>query len=91
MGNGKASNGSKQKAPDILSSSAETQASEFGYWRSLNELTQTPEFQEALAREFPVGGAELPADFSRRHFLQIMGASLALAGAASSSVATGCG
>ena len=54
------------------------------YWRSLNEVADTPEFREFVAREFPsqasefVGGGE-----SRRNFLKIMGASAALAGLAS--------
>src|SRR4051812_28355896 len=50
------------------------------YWRSLNELADTQEFQEAVAREFPAGATELLGDTTRRGFLRIMGASLALAG-----------
>ncbi len=53
------------------------------YWRSLEELHDTPEFREALAREFPAGAAELAAgedSVTRRNFLQLMGASMALAG-----------
>ncbi|HZI77195.1 MAG TPA: TAT-variant-translocated molybdopterin oxidoreductase, partial [Gemmatimonadales bacterium] len=50
------------------------------YWRSLEELANTPEFQEAVPREFPFGAAE-PADgMSRRSFVQLLGASIALAG-----------
>ena len=53
------------------------------YWRSLEELADTPEFREVLHREFPVAASELlDADgVTRRNFLRIMGASLALAGA----------
>ncbi|MGH8101057.1 MAG: TAT-variant-translocated molybdopterin oxidoreductase, partial [Chthoniobacterales bacterium] len=29
------------------------------YWRSLEELSDTPEFREWLEREFPDGAAEL--------------------------------
>jgi MoCo/4Fe-4S cofactor protein with predicted Tat translocation signal len=50
------------------------------YWRSLEELAGTPEFQEMLHREFPKGASEWVDSFSRRGFLQVMGASLALAG-----------
>jgi len=51
------------------------------YWRSVGELEDTPEFREWLHKEFPAGAAEIEADgVSRRNFLQLMGASLALAG-----------
>ncbi|MEZ4386023.1 MAG: TAT-variant-translocated molybdopterin oxidoreductase [Candidatus Krumholzibacteriia bacterium] len=51
-----------------------------GYWRSLEELAQSDEFQAQLAREFP-GGIEPPASsVTRRRFLQIMAASAAMAG-----------
>ena len=50
------------------------------YWRSLEELAGSDEFQEMLHREFPKGASEWLDDFSRRGFLKTMGASLALAG-----------
>src|SRR5919197_985736 len=51
------------------------------YWRSLGELKDTPEFRQWLEREFPQGAAELNGDeWSRRDFLKLMGASMALAG-----------
>src|SRR5687767_4093765 len=60
------------------------------FWRSLEELAATPEFEELLHREFPRQAAEWPgghgadtesADgLSRRRFLQLSSASLALAG-----------
>ncbi len=54
------------------------------YWRSLDDLAATPEFQDLLEREFPrqaVGWSEdEDADQGRRNFLKLMGASLALAG-----------
>ena len=50
------------------------------YWRSLQELAGDPEFQQRLHREFPKGASEWLAPFSRRDFLSLMGASLALAG-----------
>src|SRR5881392_769374 len=51
------------------------------YWRSLGELSDTPEFREWLEREFPAGTADLNGvEWSRRSFLKLMGASMALAG-----------
>ncbi len=51
------------------------------YWRSVEEYADTPEFRSWLSREFPDGAAELEADgVSRRNFLRLMSASLALAG-----------
>jgi len=50
------------------------------YWRSLEELAGSPEFQEMLHREFPKGASEWVDEVSRRGFLKLMGASLALAG-----------
>ena len=53
------------------------------YWRSLDELADTPEFKDWLHREFPSGASEMVEDgSSRRHFLKIMSASFALAGVA---------
>ncbi len=50
------------------------------FWRSLGELEQTPEFEELLKREFPRQAAPLGDFVSRRQFLKLMGASMALAG-----------
>jgi MoCo/4Fe-4S cofactor protein with predicted Tat translocation signal len=50
------------------------------YWRSLEELAGSEEFQEMLHREFPKGASEWLDSVSRRGFLQLMGASLAMAG-----------
>lgn len=58
------------------------------FWRSLEELADTPDFQEFLRPEFP---PEFPHNFprpasiwdwtaSRRDFMRVMAASLALAG-----------
>ncbi len=49
------------------------------WWRSLEELAQTPEFHEYLHREFPENATEWMAG-SRRDFIRLMGASLFLAG-----------
>ncbi len=51
------------------------------YWRSLDELADTPEFKEWMHREFPQGASELDGQ-NRRHFLKIMAASFAFAGVA---------
>ncbi|HEX5220557.1 MAG TPA: TAT-variant-translocated molybdopterin oxidoreductase [Verrucomicrobiae bacterium] len=53
------------------------------YWRSLEEVARTREFTEFLHREFPERASEWIDGLSRRHFLKLMGASLALAGLAS--------
>ncbi len=56
------------------------------YWRGVDELSDTPEFREWLEHEFPGGSAELKDDeWSRRGFLKLMGASMALAGVGLSS------
>lgn len=52
------------------------------YWRSLDQLENTPEFKEFLHREFPQGASEFDNSWSRRSFLTLMGASVALAGLA---------
>jgi molybdopterin-containing oxidoreductase family iron-sulfur binding subunit len=59
---------------------AEAKASGPEYWRSLEELAGSDDFQEALHREFPKGASEWVDSVSRRGFLQVMGASLGLAG-----------
>ena len=50
------------------------------YWRSLSELQDTPEFRQFLEREFPVAASEFPEGVTRRRWMQLMGASLALGG-----------
>ncbi|PTX92619.1 TAT-variant-translocated molybdopterin oxidoreductase [Opitutus sp. ER46] len=49
------------------------------YWRSLDELAQTPGFQDQLHREFPEGASTLDG-VDRRAFMKIMAASFALGG-----------
>src|SRR5215211_5935542 len=50
------------------------------YWRSLEELADTPQFREFVAREFPQQAEGWNDPVERRTFLKLMGASLALAG-----------
>ncbi len=53
------------------------------YWRSLDELFDKPEYREWLEREFPNQASEwLGGTVSRRRALQLMAASLGLAGLA---------
>jgi molybdopterin-containing oxidoreductase family iron-sulfur binding subunit len=52
------------------------------YWRSVDELANTPEFQAAVEKEFPGSPHAWGDDVSRRGFLRLMGASVALAGLA---------
>ena len=51
------------------------------YWKSLAELEQSPEFREFAAREFAAPlEQEPPNSPGRRRFMQVMGASMSLAG-----------
>src|SRR5437588_2545754 len=50
------------------------------YWRSLEELADSPILEEFVRREFPQHAEEWNDPFERRTFLKLMGASLALAG-----------
>ncbi len=58
------------------------------FWKNLDELAATKEFNDLMAEEFPrqagsvFGQGELVDAVSRRGFLKVMGASLALAGLA---------
>lgn len=52
------------------------------YFRSIDELQKTPEFEQFLTREFPQAASEFPEGVSRRRWIQMMGASLALGGMA---------
>ena len=48
------------------------------YWRSIDEWSNTPEFEAMLHREFPVAASEWKDATSRRTFMKLMGASVAL-------------
>jgi molybdopterin-containing oxidoreductase family iron-sulfur binding subunit len=52
------------------------------FWRSVDELADTPEFAELVNQEFPSQASEWIDPVSRRSFLKVMGASMALAGLA---------
>ncbi|HEY4355372.1 MAG TPA: TAT-variant-translocated molybdopterin oxidoreductase [Acidobacteriaceae bacterium] len=52
------------------------------FWQNLDELAETPAFQEMVHEEFPrqAGAGEWVDSVSRRSFMKVMGASFALAG-----------
>ena len=50
------------------------------YWRTLEELSGDPGFEQLLHREFPRQASEWDDAVDRRDFLKLMGASLAFAG-----------
>ncbi len=50
------------------------------FWQSLDDLADAPGFEEMLHEEFPRQASELTDGVSRRGFMKVMGASLALAG-----------
>jgi MoCo/4Fe-4S cofactor protein with predicted Tat translocation signal len=50
------------------------------FWRSLEELAETPEYQAFLAHEFPNDPAKESGAMNRRDALKLMAASAALAG-----------
>ncbi|HET9838936.1 MAG TPA: TAT-variant-translocated molybdopterin oxidoreductase [Candidatus Angelobacter sp.] len=52
------------------------------YWRTLEELSSQQAFGEMLEREFPRHASEWVDPVSRRNFLKLAGASMALAGLA---------
>ncbi len=64
---------------DVLRESLEGQRGA-RYWRSLEELSGSAAFHEVLRRELPSFAAEWLPSLDRRRFLQVSGASLALAG-----------
>jgi molybdopterin-containing oxidoreductase family iron-sulfur binding subunit len=56
------------------------------YWRSLDELADSPEFDTFVRREYPSQTEVLIDPVSRRSFMKLMGASLGLAGLAACTV-----
>ena len=49
------------------------------YWKSLDDLAETPAFKDWVEREFPAGASEMQG-VNRRNFMKIMAASFGLAG-----------
>ena len=58
------------------------------FWRSLDEAADSPAFRSYIHREFPDSAAELADPETRRTFLKVMGASLALAGVSGCAIRT---
>lgn len=50
------------------------------YWRSIEEYVDAPEFEDFVKAEFPEQADQWDNALSRRNFIKVMGASLALAG-----------
>jgi molybdopterin-containing oxidoreductase family iron-sulfur binding subunit len=58
-----------------------SQIKDHAYWKSVEDKDSSAEVQAFVDREFPVEASILEDPLSRRTFLKIMGASIALAGA----------
>jgi molybdopterin-containing oxidoreductase family iron-sulfur binding subunit len=58
-----------------------TQGAAPTFWKGLEEIAETDDFKAFLHREFPGLSEVAGAGLSRRAFMQLMGASIALAGA----------
>ena len=58
------------------------------FWRSLEEAADTESFRSYVQREFPDQASELADPETRRTFLKVMGASLALAGVSGCAIRT---
>jgi MoCo/4Fe-4S cofactor protein with predicted Tat translocation signal len=84
IANEKNENGSNQSTPMTLVQVRQELKDLKGkrYWRSVDELADTAEFQAAVEREFPSSAQEWVDPVSRRGFMKLMGASMALAGLA---------
>jgi len=50
------------------------------YWRSLDQVSDTPAFRQWIEREFPSGASEMSDPVTRRNFVKLMSASFLLAG-----------
>ena len=66
--------------PIVDAESNQSDDQKLKYWRSVSDLKQDPELLKVVQPEFMPGVDEPPSGASRRHFLQLMGASIAFAG-----------
>ncbi|MCY1081584.1 TAT-variant-translocated molybdopterin oxidoreductase [Archangium lansingense] len=71
------------EALDHAAANAVTSEGAYGktYWRSLEERLGQAEYLEETRPEFPTGADLPPTGVARREFMQLLGASMALAGA----------
>ena len=65
---------------NTVSPTTKTSQSGPTYWRSLDELADSPEFKQWVDREFPEGASENVGGVNRRDFVKLMSASFLLAG-----------
>ena len=75
-------NGGMVAAPEMTLAEVREQLKGKRYWQSIDELAGTPEFEAAVSKEFPDQAQEWIDPVSRRGFMKLMGASMALAGLA---------
>lgn len=68
--------------PILDAEAAKTDDQKLKYWRSYSDLNQEPELLHVAKPEFMPGADEAPGKASRRQFIQLMGASMAMAGLA---------
>jgi len=78
--NERARNGARPEVALSALRKATAQGQAPRFWRSLDELASTPEFQAHAENEFPHGANDLGANLDRRELLKVMAASAAFAG-----------
>jgi molybdopterin-containing oxidoreductase family iron-sulfur binding subunit len=66
--------------PVIEAAPASSEKPRERFWRSISQLSKDPAYLDFLKEEFLPGASDTPGASSRRQFLQLMGASMALAG-----------
>ncbi len=66
--------------PILDAAEATDESSRMRFWRSFSHLRKDPDFQKIAQQEFMPGALDEPGGATRRQFLQLMGASVALAG-----------
>lgn len=66
--------------PILDAEAAKADDQKLKYWRSYSDLNQDPALLQSVQPEFMPGADEAPGKASRRQFIQLMGASMAMAG-----------